>query len=251
MGVGVGTGVGAGVVPGASGPLGDGTGVGVGSAVGSSVSGGSVTRTVVAPRSGGGPLTNRSIFASSRSNLSPAPNALTATALAPTAIVSRTTIAAPVIAWVRRGGRLNIRDEVPPGATVRRNDDGAPRRATPRSGFQVERPHVARSEDRDRPPVERGDAAHPETLGRRDQQRVGESRPVLGRRLEVLGGPGEVGRRRRDEPDPAARDRPQQRQRRRQAQLALEEDIQLGERQRRRAAGARPPGRTRPSRRRG
>ena len=90
---------------------------------------------------------------------------------------------------------------------------------------------MTRLEDRDRPAVERRDPADAETLGGRDQQGVRQSRPMLCGGLEVLGGTGHVGVGRGDEPDPAAGHRPDQCQRRVEAQLALEQDVQLGQRE--------------------
>ena len=55
-------------------------------------------------------------------------------------------------------------------------------------GLEVEAPHVARPEHRDRPPVERGHPPDPEPLRGGDEQRVGEPRAVLRGLRHELGG---------------------------------------------------------------
>ena len=60
---------------------------------------------------------------------------------------------------------------------------------------------MRRTEERDRPTVERRDPPHAEPLRDGDQRRVREPWPVLGGRLEVLAGAPEVGVGGRDETD--------------------------------------------------
>ena len=65
--------------------------------------------------------------------------------------------------------------------------------------LEVEAAHVARPEHRERPPVERGDAADPQALRGGDQQRIRQAGPVLRRLGHQLGGT------RRGRPGSAAR----------------------------------------------
>ena len=99
---------------------------------------------------------------------------------------------------------------------------GRPRRPRFDSGLEVQRPHVTRAEHRERPPVEGRDAADRQPLGRRDQQRVGEPRPVLGRLAQQLRCAGEVLGRRWDDADRAGHDRREHRPHRVRPELALQ-----------------------------
>ena len=91
---------------------------------------------------------------------------------------------------------------------------------------------MARAEDRDRPPVERRDAPDPESLGGGHEDRVGQSRPMLGGLAEELAGATEVGFCRGDEPDRTTRDCLDDAQRRLGTELPLKDDIDLAEGQR-------------------
>ena len=203
----------------AGGDAGTTAGVGLGVAAGRGVT--STVSTVA--RSGTGPAMIRSILATARSNSRPAPSASVATAKPPS-VTTRTATSAPRRSdgrrRRRRAGRLanDMRWLASStGGVLTRRSDAAWLRRPSRCGrsrrhscadrqsaghrlgagarrlrLEVERPDVARPEDRDRPPVERRDPVDAEALRGRDEERIGQARTMLRRRLEQLDGAAEI-----------------------------------------------------------
>lgn len=97
--------------------------------------------------------------------------------------------------------------------------------------LQLECADVARPKDGDRPAIEGGDPVDSESLRRSHQERIGQARTMLRDSLEQLDRPGQIGRRGRDEADRTAGHRTHERERGSHTQLALEERVQLAERQ--------------------